>query len=215
MGTAPDCSAEFDDRRLMIAAGGIESHEGGCKLQGLSPGGPAPIEMQLYCQYEGEERVALERWTPRTVAGHRFLTIRSLVPYNPYEIVYGLCTARPARAEAPKPRGKGRSACWRSGRSEFKLTTYDDRTADFAILSAQGNAHICELNGTAQSQRDGYLYTEKLDSGGVCRLTIKFGQDDSVRFRDQDDACKQHHCGARASFENIRLGSRSRVACRR
>src|SRR5690606_21694494 len=103
--------------------------------------------------------------------------------------------------------------CYRNEASEFRLTQFGDGSAEFEVLSAQAGAHICALSGQATPITNGYRYTEMLDSGAQCQLSMMFDERGGLRFEDPDWACKQYNCGMRATFENVEFSPNSRVEC--
>ena len=211
LGKAPGCAAD-SDTRIEIGSRRIDFHESVCTLQGVVPGGDDPVQLQTYCEGEGFEWVNVEEWSLRQSGGRNHLVVRSLNPGNEYEFVYGACAGQAADADAGETE-PAQTYCYREDMSELKLTTLGGGRAMFEIESAQGGAHICGLAGEAQSSGKGYLYTEQIEGVGLCRLSIAFGDDDSVSFTDPDWTCKQYYCGARAAFEHIAFGPNARVAC--
>lgn len=212
--SAPACGRKDDDSKFVVSARRIDIHEGICTPLRVTREG-AGHRIRLSCEQEDGRGIKTEHWQVITVNGRKLLKTRGRYAGQPYSATHGLCAA-PASASAasePSP-ARGRS-CYRKGHSEFSLTPRADGTADFSLLSAQGNAHICGIEGRAKAHGEDYRYDERLESGGVCRLTIWTGGDGFIRFSDEEQRCKQHHCGARASFENIEFGSRDRVSCPR
>ena len=60
---------------------------------------------------------------------------------------------------------------------------------------------------------NGYRYTERLESGAQCQLSMVFDDQGGISFEDPDWACKQYYCGMRAAFEHMEFGPGSRVDC--
>lgn len=214
LGKAPGCAAD-SDTRIEIGSRRIDYHESVCTVQGVVPGTGNPLQLQTYCEGEGFEWVNVEEWSLQQSGGQSHLVVRSLDPGNAYEAVYGACAGQVvdeagADMEEAEP---ARTYCYREDMSELKVTTLGGGRAVFEVESAQGGAHICGLAGEAESSGNGYLYTEQIEGVGLCRLSIVFGDDDSVSFRDPDWTCKQYYCGARAAFEHIEFGPSARVAC--
>lgn len=112
--------------------------------------------------------------------------------------------------EAPVQSG---STCYQEGMSELEIQPNADGTFEIGIESAQGNAHICSLAGRATKVTSGYLYTERLENGSQCELSIVLDSSGNVTFKDTDWTCKQYYCGARAAFEHIEFGPGARVQC--
>lgn len=113
-------------------------------------------------------------------------------------------------AEAPVQSG---SACYREGMSELEILPNADGTFEIGIESAQGNAHICSMSGRATKTADGYLYSERLENGSQCELSIILGSSGNVTFKDPDWTCKEYYCGARAAFEHIEFSPGARIQC--
>ncbi len=216
-GQTPGCAANNGDIRIKVGSRRIDLHEGICEVQAVAPRSGDALQIRTYCEQEDSDWAASEEWALQQSGGQQYLVVTSLDPDNEYSHVYGSCTGRIADASAGDENvGAGetpRSYCYREGMSELKLTTIGDGMAEFEVMSAQGNAHICALSGQAVSAGNGYRYTEQIDGGGLCDLSIIFGNDDSVRLTDADWNCKQFYCGQRASFEHIEFGPNARVRC--
>lgn len=118
---------------------------------------------------------------------------------------FSLCTG-----EAPVQSG---SLCYRGDMSELEILPNADGTFQVDIESVQGNAHVCSISGRATKAADGYLYSERLEDGSQCELSIIIDSNGNVAFKDPDWTCKQYYCGARAAFEHIEFGSGTRIQC--
>ena len=128
---------------------------------------------------------------------------------------FSLCEAgAPAARQSTVASAATRSSiCYRDGMSELKIRPNADGTAHIDIESVQGNAHICSLVGTASRTNVGYEYRSRLDDGRQCLLAIMIDGKGSIAFKDPDWVCKQYHCGARAAFEHIQFGPKTRSPC--
>lgn len=212
-GVPPACRESLNDGLLRVTPDRMDFHESICVPQGIIPSDDGIFRMQVYCEGEGTEWVKSEALRTQEHAGHRYMAIDGIIPGSHYQYIYGLCPAGAGIATDVQPQEPSRSYCYRQDMSEFSLTIHGDATADFEIQSAQGGAHICSLSGRATSLMNGYRYSERLESGAQCQLSMVFDDQGGISFEDPDWACKQHYCGARAAFEHIEFGPNSRVDC--
>lgn len=71
---------------------------------------------------------------------------------------------------------------------------------NFHVTSIGGNAHICDLEGTAKLQGSAFVWVAKDPQVGVCKISISL--DNAKRqlsFDAEGDLCRDY-CGMRASF---------------
>jgi hypothetical protein len=169
------------------------AYEMSCTVSGVRSDGDS-IHFRAECGREGEAG---------TVAG-RYVRV-SDTSFRLGQETFSLCGAK-----APVQSG---SLCYRDGMSELEILPNADGTFEIGIESVQGNAHICWMSGRATKTADGYFYSERLESGGQCELSILLDSSGNVTFKDPDWTCKQYYCGARAAFEHIEFGPGARIQC--
>lgn len=105
------------------------------------------------------------------------------------------------------------SICYRDGMSKLDIIKKDGGSYEIGLMAAMPNKSICGIGGPVTKTSNGYLYSERLEDGGQCQLSIIVDADGGVTFADPDWNCKRHNCGARAYFEHIEFSPATRVSC--
>ncbi len=73
-------------------------------------------------------------------------------------------------------------------------------SVSFHVTSIGGNAHLCDLEGTAELQGNAFVWAEKDPQAGLCKISISLDSAGRLlKFDAEGDHCRDY-CGMRASF---------------
>lgn len=214
-GTVPTCSEKDSDMRQTVSAERVDFHEGICWPRKVSVTSQDTLLMEAFCEQEDSQWQSRQEWKLWEKNGQRHLLVKSLDPANAYEDNLGLCSGggSGAAGNIPGAPAEKASLCYREGMSELDIIPDGEGTARIRVELAQDNAHICSLEGTACKTPDGYLYSERLEDGTNCEIPVLIDDKGRVTFRNPGEDCKNHYCGARASFERIEFDASARSRC--
>jgi hypothetical protein len=205
----PTCLEIDSDIRMTVRDSRVDSHEGLCTVQSAEPQDEKTVLLKSECAEEGTIWNSEQEWTHESRGQDTFLTIRVLNVPKPYKVFYGLCPSANAAMERFAP---NQALCYRDGMSKLTLQPTENGDGDIE-LEATFNQHICWISGPVTKIGDGYLYMSTVEDGTQCELSIELADDGSITLLDKDQNCRNFHCGARATFEDITIPASARRQC--
>lgn len=213
-GKVASCLPKDADIRQTIAGDRIDFSEGICWVQTSAVVNADSVRLGLRCDVEGTESENSQEWRLQQIGDQRQLFVNSLDPDMPYESFLAQCSGATSASALDETASRVHEGlCYRQDLAGLDVLPQADGTFRISVESAQANAHICGFEGPGTKTNDGFLFSERLDDGTECTLTVRMDDLGNVSFQDPGYACTRYYCGARAAFDAIAFSAKERRPC--
>jgi hypothetical protein len=207
----PTCLEIDSDIRMTVRAERLDFFEGVCDVTGIDRQGENAFKLKADCAQEGSTWSANQDWALEQVGSETFIKIRTFDGAGPQDFSYGQCDRAPKNAKNDSASSDA-SICYQDDLSRLSIRSNNSGQADME-MEATFNRHVCWVHGPVSQVEAGFLYEATLEDDSQCELTIALAKDGSVSFKDRNKRCREFHCGARASFEDIKISAKARRQC--